>query len=160
MKQRKSLSTLAGRKVSASTDDTKAHKKTSEPGSAQATPVTVAPPRRALRTARKYSSSTFVLLFLAIFCKSHYSSSCSIRPSGSESLPGIEAHDAATYEDVSTCAVTDFQVMDSIPEHTPATGEHPSFGFEIYHCFVLLFIAFPFTKHGYRLRHRSYPCCG
>ena len=70
-------------------------------------------------------SDNFCFPILSDFCKSHYSSPCSIRPSGSESLPGVEAHDAATYEDVSTCAVTDFQVMDSIPEHTPATGEHP-----------------------------------
>ena len=53
MKQRKMLSTLGGRKVSASTDVAKAHKKSSESGSAQAAPTAVAPPRRALRTARK-----------------------------------------------------------------------------------------------------------
>ena len=53
---------------------------------------------------------------------------CSFRPSGSESLPGVETHDTTTYEDVSTCAVTDFQVLDSIPEHTPGNGEHPSLG--------------------------------
>ena len=45
MKQRKTLSTLGGRKVSASTDVSK--------GSAQASPVAVAPPRKALKTARK-----------------------------------------------------------------------------------------------------------
>ena len=50
-------------------------------------------------------------------------SCCSVRPSGSESLPGVEAPDAATYEDVSTCAVTDFQVLGSIPEHSPLDGE-------------------------------------
>ena len=80
---------------------------------------------------------------LSDFCESHHSSCCSVRPSGSESLPGVETHDAATYEDVSTCAVTDFQVLDSIPEQTPATGEHPSFGSEFYHCCMLLLIIFP-----------------
>ena len=53
MKQRKTLSTLGGRKVSASTDAPKAPKKSSESGSAQAAPIAVAPPRRALKTARK-----------------------------------------------------------------------------------------------------------
>ena len=53
MNPKKTLSTLGGRKVSASTDATKVQKKTSEPGSAQAAPVAIAPPRRALRTARK-----------------------------------------------------------------------------------------------------------
>ena len=47
----------------------------------------------------------------------------SVRPSGSESLPGAEASDPAVYEDVSTCAVTDFQVLDSIPEQAPLDGE-------------------------------------
>ena len=53
MKQRKTLSTLGGRKVSASTDAAKIPKKVSESGSAQAAPVVVAPPRRARKTARK-----------------------------------------------------------------------------------------------------------
>ena len=53
MKQRKTLSTLGGRKVSASTDATKVPKKSSESGSAQAAPVAVAPPRRALKTSRQ-----------------------------------------------------------------------------------------------------------
>ena len=53
MKQRKTLSTLGGRKVSTSTDVPKSHKKSSESGSAQAAPAAVAPPRQALRTARK-----------------------------------------------------------------------------------------------------------
>ena len=53
MKQKKTLSTLGGRKVSASTDIPKASKKTSESGSSKAAPSTVATPRRALRTARK-----------------------------------------------------------------------------------------------------------
>ena len=47
MKPKKVLSTLGGRKVSASTDVPKAHKKYSESGSAQAAPSAVAPPRRA-----------------------------------------------------------------------------------------------------------------
>ena len=85
--------------------------------------------------------STFVFPFFVDFCESHLSSYYIIRPSGSESLPGVEAHDAATYEDVSTCAVTDFPVMDSIPEHTPATGEHLYFGSENYHCVMLLLIS-------------------
>ena len=42
----------------------------------------------------------------------------SVRPSGSESLPRVEHHDAEVYEDVSTCGVTEFPVMDTIPEHT------------------------------------------
>ena len=50
-------------------------------------------------------------------------SSCSVHPSGSESLPGVEAPDAATYEDVSTYAMTDFQVLGSIPEQSPLDGE-------------------------------------
>jgi len=45
MKQRKTLSTLGGRKVSASTDVSK--------GPAQASPAVVAPPRKALKIARK-----------------------------------------------------------------------------------------------------------
>ena len=53
MKQRKTLSTLGGRKVSTSTDVAKGSKKSSESGSAQAALVAVAPPRRALKTARK-----------------------------------------------------------------------------------------------------------
>ena len=53
MKQRKVLSTLGGRKVNASTDANKDPKKTSESGSSHAAPVAVAPPRRALKTARK-----------------------------------------------------------------------------------------------------------
>jgi len=53
MKQRKTLSTLGGRKVSTSADAIKGSKKSSESGSAQASPVAVAPPRRALKTARK-----------------------------------------------------------------------------------------------------------
>src|ERR1041385_1911540 len=53
MKQRKTLSTLGGRKVSASKDAAKIPKKVSESGSAQAAPVVVAPSRRALTTARK-----------------------------------------------------------------------------------------------------------
>ena len=48
---------------------------------------------------------------------------CSVRPSGSESLPGVEAPDSAAYEDVSTCAVTDFPVLDSIPEQDPLDGK-------------------------------------
>ena len=39
--------------------------------------------------------------------------------------------------------MTDFQVLDSIPEQTPATGEHPSFGSEFYHWCMLLLIIFP-----------------
>jgi hypothetical protein len=53
MKQRKSLSTLGGRKVSTSVEADKGSKKSPESGSSQATPAAVAPPRRALRTARK-----------------------------------------------------------------------------------------------------------
>ena len=53
MKQRKTLSTLGERKVSTSADASKGSKKSSESGSAQASPAAVAPPRRALKTARK-----------------------------------------------------------------------------------------------------------
>ena len=53
MKHKKTLSTLGGRKVSASTNLPKATKKSYESGSAQAAPAAVAPPRRALKTARK-----------------------------------------------------------------------------------------------------------
>ena len=56
--------------------------------------------------------SSFVCLYL-----------CSVRPSCSESLPGAEASNSAVYEDVSTCAMTDFQVLDSIPEQAPLDGE-------------------------------------
>ena len=48
---------------------------------------------------------------------------CSVRTSGSESLPGVEAPDSEAYEDVSTCAVTDFPVLDSIPEQAPLDGK-------------------------------------
>ena len=57
---------------------------------------------------------------------------CSVRPSGSESLPGVETPNAATYEDVSTCAVTDFQVLDSIPEQAPLDGGFPSHLFLVF----------------------------
>ena len=53
MKQRKTLSTLGGRKVSTSADASKGSKKSSESGSAQASPAAVAPPKRALKTAWK-----------------------------------------------------------------------------------------------------------
>jgi hypothetical protein len=53
MKQRKTLSTLGGRKVSTSADASKGAKKSSESGPAQASPAAVAPPRRTLKTARK-----------------------------------------------------------------------------------------------------------
>ena len=54
MKPKKTLSTLRGRKLSASGDVPKASKqKTVETGSAKATVVVVAPPRRTLRTPRK-----------------------------------------------------------------------------------------------------------
>ena len=53
MKQRKTLSTLGRRKVSASTDAPKAHKKSFESWPAQAAPAAVAPPKWALRTTRK-----------------------------------------------------------------------------------------------------------
>jgi hypothetical protein len=49
--------------------------------------------------------------------------------SGSESLPGTEAPDPATYEDVSTCGVANFQGLDSIPEQAPLDGEY------LLHCF-------------------------
>ena len=52
-KQQKTLSNLGGRKVSTSTDAAKGSKKSSESGSAQAAPVAVAPPRRALKAAQK-----------------------------------------------------------------------------------------------------------
>ena len=53
MKQRKSLSTLGGRKVNTSTNAAMGSKKSSESGSAQADPAAIAPPRRALKTVRK-----------------------------------------------------------------------------------------------------------
>src|SRR3954464_13737782 len=53
MKQRKTLSTLGGRKVSASAEAGKGSKKSSESGSSQAAPAAVAPPRQALKAARK-----------------------------------------------------------------------------------------------------------
>jgi len=53
MKQRKSLSTLGGRKVGTSADAGQGSKKSSESGSAQASPAAVAPPRRTLKPARK-----------------------------------------------------------------------------------------------------------
>src|SRR4051812_40142458 len=53
MKQRKTLSTLGGRKVSASVEASKGSKKSPESGSSQAAPAAVAPPRCALKTAQK-----------------------------------------------------------------------------------------------------------
>ena len=54
MKPKKTLSTLGGRKVSASGDVPNASKKkTAESRSAKATAAAVSPPRRTLRTARK-----------------------------------------------------------------------------------------------------------
>ena len=52
---------------------------------------------------------------------------CSVRPSGSESLPGVEDPGVDTFEDVSTCGVTDFPVMDTILEDVVAVGEGSSF---------------------------------
>ena len=54
---------------------------------------------------------------------------CSVRPSGSESLPGVEGRDPETFEDVSTCGVTDFPVMDTIPEHTTVESMYYFFTF-------------------------------
>ena len=51
----------------------------------------------------------------------------SVRPSGSESFPGVEPHDAEAYEDVITCGVTDFPVMDTIPEYTSDGSKYFSF---------------------------------
>src|SRR3954464_10224420 len=53
MKQRKSLSTIGGRKVSTSVEADKSSKKPPESGSSRVTPAAVAPPKRALKTARK-----------------------------------------------------------------------------------------------------------
>jgi hypothetical protein len=64
------------------------------------------------------------LNFLLFYCKTYYFSCCSIRPSGSESLPGSEASDPATFEDVSTCGVGDLQGLDPIPEQAPLDGEY------------------------------------
>ena len=50
-------------------------------------------------------------------------SSCRVRPSGSESLPGSDNPSTEAFEDVSTCGVSDFPVMDSIPEHAPVTSK-------------------------------------
>jgi hypothetical protein len=52
-------------------------------------------------------------------------SSYSIRPSGSETLPGGDEPEAEAMEDVSTCEVTDFPGMSSIPEGAAAAGEDP-----------------------------------
>ena len=52
-RQRKMLSTLGGRKVGASTDASKGEKGASDSGSARASPPAIAPPRKALKTARK-----------------------------------------------------------------------------------------------------------
>ena len=39
------------------------------------------------------------------------------------SLPGIDAPDSSVFEDVSTCAVADFPVLDPIPEQAPLDGK-------------------------------------
>ena len=46
-----------------------------------------------------------------------------VRPSGSESLPGTDNPSTEALEDVSTCGVADFPVMDSIPEHASAASK-------------------------------------
>ena len=53
VKQRKMLSTLGGRKVGTSADACKGDKGPSDSGSVRASPPAVAPPRKALKTARK-----------------------------------------------------------------------------------------------------------
>src|SRR3954469_1654101 len=53
MKPRKSLSTLGGRKVGTSAETDKSSKKPPESGSSRVAPAAIAPPKRALKTARK-----------------------------------------------------------------------------------------------------------
>src|SRR3954462_15638 len=66
-------------------------------------------------------------------------SSCSIRPSGSETLPGGDDPEAEAMEDVSTCEVTDFPGMNTIPEGAAAAGEDPFAAFiEMFTTIVLL----------------------
>ena len=83
------------------------------------------------------------MFFLLTLC-------CSVRPSGSESLPGVEVHDEDAYEDVSTCALTDFAVMDTIPEHASTGSE--CFAFYLYiiiiSCFGVKFVLIFFGRHG------------
>ena len=76
---------------------------------------------------------------------------CSVRPSGSESLPGVEIHDVDAYEDVSTCVVTDFPVMDTIPEHASTASQCFSLSLNaiIVSCFPTEFILFFFGRHGH-----------
>jgi len=62
----------------------------------------------------------------------------SVRPSGSESLPGVEINDMDAYEEVSTCGVTDFPVMDTIPEHASAGSE--CFSLSLNNIIVLCFL--------------------
>jgi len=68
-------------------------------------------------------SALSLLMLLLVWSLFVHLYSRSVRPSGSESLPGAEIPDPAAYEDVGTCAVTDFQVLDSIPEQAPLDGE-------------------------------------
>ena len=77
------------------------------------------------------------MFFLLTLC-------CSVRPSGSESLPGVEINDMDAYEEVSTCGVTDFPVMDTIPEHASAGSECFSLSLNniIVLCFLTMFFDF------------------
>src|SRR3954466_11211825 len=67
----------------------------------------------------------------------------SIRPSGSETLPGVDDLEAEAMEDVSTCGVTDFPGMNTIPEGTAAAGgDHFAAFVEMFTTIVLLCFTF------------------
>ena len=49
--------------------------------------------------------------------------SCRVRPRGSESLSGPDNPSTEAFEDVNTCGISDFHILDSISEHDPVTSK-------------------------------------